>query len=167
MQEVNPAAQGSENATQEQGYLMAYDKKEQKAKGVKGIAANGELETLEASERNKGQFVRVDRFGNFFTNFGKNFLYPVQHPTRFSLYRMEENTPVEQAARKIEEAQRPENEAVRRELSKNNRIYNNHFFNEREINWQQAERYGLTPGGAQTDGRYGKAAAGQAVRHSL
>ena len=26
MQEVNPAAQGSENATQEQGYLMAYDK---------------------------------------------------------------------------------------------------------------------------------------------
>lgn len=145
MQEVNPAAQGSENATQEQGYLMAYDKKEQKAKGVKGIAANGELETLEASERNKGQFVRVDRFGNFFTNFGKNFLYQYNNPTRFSLYRMEENTPVEQAARKIEEAQRPENEAVRRELSKNNRIYNNHFFNEREINWQQAERYGLTP----------------------
>ena len=107
MQEVNPAAQGSENATQEQGYLMAYDKKEQKAKGVKGIAANGELETLEASERNKGQFVRVDRFGNFFTNFGKNFLYQYNNPTRFSLYRMEENTPVEQAARKIEEAQRP------------------------------------------------------------
>lgn len=145
MQEVNPAAQGSENATQEQGYLMAYDKKEQKAKGVKGIAANGELETLEASERNKGQFVRVDRFGNFFTNFGKNFLYQYNNPTRFSLYRMEENTPVEQAARKIEEAQRPENEAVRRELSKNNRIYNNHFFNEREINWEQAECYGLTP----------------------
>ena len=94
MQEVNPAAQGSENATQEQGYLMAYDKKEQKAKGVKGIAANGELETLEANEQNKGQFVRVDRFGNFFTNFGKNFLYQYNNPTRFSLYRMEENTPV-------------------------------------------------------------------------
>lgn len=124
MQEVNPAAQGSENATQEQGYLLAYDKKEQKAKGVKGIAANGELETLEANERNKGQFVRVDRFGNFFTNFGKNFLYQYNNPTRFSLYRMEGNTPVEQAARKIKEAQCPENEAVRRELSKNNRIYN-------------------------------------------
>ena len=39
MEEVKPAATGSENATQEQGYLMAYDKKEQKAKGVKGIAA--------------------------------------------------------------------------------------------------------------------------------
>ncbi len=50
MEEVKPAATGSENATQEQGYLMAYDKKEQKAKGVKGIAANGELETLEANE---------------------------------------------------------------------------------------------------------------------
>ena len=130
MQEVNPADQGSENATQEQGYLMAYDKKEQKAKGVKGIAANGELETLEASERNKGQFVRVDRFGNFFTNFGKNFLYQYNNPTRFSLYRMEENTPVEQAARKIEEAQRPENEAVRRELLWG--IERSGFFNGRE-----------------------------------
>ena len=53
MEEIKPAATGSENATQEQGYLMAYDKKEQKAKGVKGIAANGELETLEANETNK------------------------------------------------------------------------------------------------------------------
>ena len=135
MQEVQPAAQGSENATQEQGYLMAYDKREQKAKGVKGIAANGELETLEANERNKGQFIRVDRFGNFFTNFGKNFLYQYNNPTRFSLYRMEESCPVEQAAKKIEDAQQPQNESLRRELFKNNRIYNNHFFNEREINW--------------------------------
>ena len=61
MEEVKPTATGSENATQEQGYLMAYDKKEQKAKGVKGIAANGELETLEANETNKDQFIRVDR----------------------------------------------------------------------------------------------------------
>ena len=85
---------------------MAYDKKEQKAKGVKGIAANGELETLEANETNKSQFIRVDRYGNFFTNFGKNFLYQYNNPTRFSLYRMEENTPVEQAAKKIEEAKK-------------------------------------------------------------
>ena len=108
----------------------------------------------------------MDRFGNFFTNFGKNFLYQYNNPTRFSLYRMEENTPVEQAARKIEEAQRPENEAVRRELSKNNRIYNNHFFNEREINWQQAERYGVTRRCSNRRAIW-KTAAGQAVRHSL
>lgn len=145
MQEVNPAAQGSENTAQETGYLMAYDKKEQKAKGVKGITAGGELETLEANEENKGHFIRVDRYGNFFTNFGKNFLYQYNHPTRFSLYRMEETTPVEQAAKKIEEAQQPQNESLRRELSKNNRIYNNHLFNEREINWEQAARYGITP----------------------
>ena len=145
MEEVKPAATGSENATQEQGYLMAYDKKEQKAKGVKGIAANGELETLEANETNKSQFIRVDRHGNFFTNFGKNFMYQYNHPTRYALYRMEEKTPVEEAKRRIEQAQLPENESLRRELSRDNRIYNNHLFNEREINWQQAERYGLTP----------------------
>ena len=145
MQEADPAVQDSERTGQEIGYLMAYDKKEQKAKGVKGIAANGDLETLEANERNKGQFVRVDRYGNFFSNFGKNFIYQYNHPTRFSLYRMPENTPAEQAASKIEEAQQPQNEMLRRELSKNNRIYNNHFFNEREINWEQAARYGITP----------------------
>lgn len=145
MEEIKPAATGSENATQEQGYLMAYDKKEQKAKGVKGIAANGELETLEANETNKDQFIRVDRHGNFFTNFGKNFMYQYNHPTRYALYRMEEKTPVEEAKRRIEQAQLPGNESLRRELSRDNRIYNNHLFNEREINWQQAERYGLTP----------------------
>ena len=145
MQEVNPAAQGSENATQEQGYLMAYDKKEQKAKGIKGIAANGELETLEASEQNKGQFVRVDRFGNFFTNFGKNFLYQYNNPGRYSLYNMPKETLVEQAKEKIEAAQEPQNEAVRRELA-STRVYNNHRFNEREVNWEQAAKYGITPG---------------------
>lgn len=145
MQEVRPTAQGCENSSQETGYLMAYDKREQKAKGVTGIAANGELETLEANEENKGQFVRVDRFGNFFTNFGKNFLYQYNHPTRFSLYRMPEEMPAAEAAKKITDAQLPQNEAIRRELSKENRIYNNHLFNEREINWEQAARYGITP----------------------
>ena len=117
MEELKPAATGSENATQEQGYLMAYDKKEQKAKGVKGIAANGELETLEANETNKSQFIRVDRYGNFFTNFGKNFMYQYNHPTRYALYRMEEKTPVEEAKRRIEQAQLPENESLRREIT--------------------------------------------------
>ena len=40
MDNVNLAPENN-GATQEHGYLMAYDKKEQKAKGVKGIAANG------------------------------------------------------------------------------------------------------------------------------
>ncbi len=145
MEDVKQTAKGGEGTAAEKGYLLAYDKKEQKVKGVKGIAANGDLETIEANEQNKGDFIRVDRFGNFFTNFGKNFMYQYNHPTRFSLYRMPEDTPVEQAARKIEEAQLPQNESIRRELSRENRIYNNHLFNEREINWEQAARYGITP----------------------
>ena len=49
MDNVNLAPENN-GAAQEHGYLMAYDKKEQKAKGVKGIAANGELETLDAGD---------------------------------------------------------------------------------------------------------------------
>ena len=59
MNDVNLAPENKE-ATPEHGYLMAYDKKEQKAKGVKGIAANGELETLEANEANRDQFIKVE-----------------------------------------------------------------------------------------------------------
>ena len=143
MDNVNLAPENN-GATQEHGYLMAYDKKEQKAKGVKGIAANGELETLEANEANRGQFIKVDRHGNFFTNFGKNFLYQYNNPGRYSLYNIPKETPVEQAKEKIEAAQLLQNEAVRKELA-SARVYNNHRYNEREINWEQAARYGITP----------------------
>lgn len=145
MNDVNLAPENKE-ATPEHGYLMAYDKKEQKAKGVKGIAANGELETLEANEANRDQFIKVDQRGNFFTNFGKNFLYQYNNPGRYSLYNMPKETPVEQAKEKIEAAQEPQNEAVRRELA-STRVYNNHRFNEREVNWEQAAKYGITPDG--------------------
>ena len=91
MNDVNLAPENKE-ATPEHGYLMAYDKKEQKAKGVKGIAANGELETLEANEANRDQFIKVDQRGNFFTNFGKNFLYQYNNPGRYSLYNMPKET---------------------------------------------------------------------------
>lgn len=143
MDNVNLAPENN-GTTQEHGYLMAYDKKEQKAKGVKGIAANGELETLDANEANKDQFIKVDQRGNFFTNFGKNFLYQYNNPGRYSLYNIPKETPVVQAKEKIEAAQEPQNEAVRRELA-STRVYNNHRYNEREINWEQAARYGITP----------------------
>ena len=84
MNDVNLAPENKE-ATPEHGYLMAYDKKEQKAKGVKGIAANGELETLEANEANRDQFIKVDQRGNFFTNSGRIFststIIPVVTPS--------------------------------------------------------------------------------------
>ncbi len=99
MDNVNLAPENNE-ATQEHGYLMAYDKKEQKAKGVKGIAANGELETLEANEANKDQFIKVDQSGNFFTNLGKNFLYKYNNPGRYSLYDIPKETLVSRQKKK-------------------------------------------------------------------
>ena len=59
---------------------------------------------------------------------------------------MPKETLVEQAKEKIEAAQEPQNEAVRRELA-STRLYNNHRFNEREVNWEQAAKYGITPDG--------------------
>jgi hypothetical protein len=83
MNDVNLAPENKE-ATPEHGYLMAYDKKEQKAKGVKGIAANGELETLEANEANRDQFIKVDQRGNSPTSgriFSTSTIIPVVTPS--------------------------------------------------------------------------------------
>lgn len=143
MSEVNVSS-GQQSTADEHGYLMAYDKKERKAKGVTGIDANGDLMTAEADEVNRSQFVKIDQHGNFFTNFGKNFMYQYNNPTGYSLYNMPKETPVEQAKEKIEAAQEPQNEHLRRELS-SKRIYNHHRFNEREIDWKKAEKYGITP----------------------
>lgn len=77
MNDVNLAPENKE-ATPEHGYLMAYDKKEQKAKGVKGIAANGELETLEANEANQGPVYQSGPTWKLLHQLREEFSLPVQ-----------------------------------------------------------------------------------------
>ena len=95
----------SQQQESQEQYLLAYDRQENKVKGVKGIDEQHNLQTDEPTSENQKQFVKIDRTGNFFTNFGKNFLKEFKHPTRFILYKIPENTPPEEAARQIETVQ--------------------------------------------------------------
>ena len=59
MSDSNEALQNQvppENA----GYLMTYDKKDKKVKGVTGIDAEGNLTTEEAKDLNRGKFMKID-----------------------------------------------------------------------------------------------------------
>lgn len=60
MNDVNLAPENKE-ATPEHGYLMAYDKKEQKAKGVKGIAANVNPEKPDVPLNKNDAFQKVQK----------------------------------------------------------------------------------------------------------
>lgn len=142
MDQMNTAQQ--EQSVDHAGYLMAYDKKEKRAKGVTGIDADGNLTLEEAAGENRHHFMKVDRHGNILSNFGKNFMYQFNNPSGFLFYHMPKDTKPEVAAQQIEDCLHSEDESARRSLS-SHRIYNEHLFNEREIDWRQAERYGITP----------------------
>lgn len=132
----------SQQQESQEQYLLAYDRQENKVKGVKGIDEQHNLQTDEPTSENQKQFVKIDRTGNFFTNFGKNFLKEFKHPTRFILYKIPENTPPEEAARQIETVQTSEDNDIRRSLN-NKRIYNKQRFNPCEIPWEIGARYGI------------------------
>lgn len=141
MNEVNTTQQTQ--AEEYAGYLMAYDKKEKRAKGVTGIDTGGNLTLEEAAEENRHRFMKVDKYGNILSNFGKNFMYQFNNPSGFLFYNMPKETKPEVAAQQIEDCLHSDDESARRTLS-THRIYTEHMFNEREIDWQQAERYGIT-----------------------
>lgn len=141
MSETNETPQTQ--ALQEEGYLMAYDKKAKKAKGVTGIDAEGNLKMEEPTDENQRQFMKVDKSGNILSNFGKNFLYQYNNPTGFLLYNISDTTKPAEAATQIETALQSQDDTVRKSLN-HPRIYNDHHFNEREVDWEQAERYGIT-----------------------
>ena len=90
MDQMNAAQQ--EQAEEHAGYLMAYDKKEKRAKGVTGIDADGNLTLEEAAGENRHHFMKVDRYGNILSNFGKNFMYQFNNPSNFLFYNMSKET---------------------------------------------------------------------------
>lgn len=140
-QKDQTTAQNSQE--QPDGYLMTYDRQEGKARGVKGINQNHELETDEPVTSNLEKFIRIDKQGNFFTNFGKNFLKEFNNPTRFILYNTPAGTPPEAAARQIETVQQSQDPSVKKSLN-DRRIYNKQRFNPCEIPWEVGEKYGVT-----------------------
>lgn len=145
--EVNEMQKDQTNAqnSQEQpdGYLMTYDRQEGKARGVKGIGKNHELETDEPVTSNLEKFIRIDKQGNILTNFGKNFLKEFNNPTRFILYNTPTGTPPEETAREIETVQQSQDPSVKKSLN-GRRIYNKQRFNPCEIPWEVGGKYGIT-----------------------
>src|SRR5699024_12314829 len=70
--------------------LLVLDKEKKKIQAVKNIKENGEMETVDPTKENQSQFMRVDKHGDFVSNFLSNFIRQLKDPTRFSFFKVPE-----------------------------------------------------------------------------
>lgn len=68
--------------------LLVIDKEKKKIQAVKGIDEKGQLETVEPTKKNQNQFMKIDKHGDFFSNFVANFLNQLKNPTQFSFFKV-------------------------------------------------------------------------------
>ncbi|WP_380935244.1 DUF3945 domain-containing protein [Sphingobacterium bambusae] len=68
--------------------LLVLDKALKKIMAVKGISKDGQLQTVEPLEKNKNQFLKIDKQGDPLSNFFNNFASQLDNPTNFSFYRI-------------------------------------------------------------------------------
>lgn len=75
--------------------ILVLDK-EKKNRGSKSIDEKGELETVSPT-KNGSQFMQVDRHGDFFSNFFKNFIQQLKNPTRYTFFHVPADLAIEKA----------------------------------------------------------------------
>jgi hypothetical protein len=68
--------------------LLVMDKKGNTIKGVTGLSKNGTVKAKAITEKQQPDFLRIERNGDFFSNFFGNFLRQLKEPTRFDFFRV-------------------------------------------------------------------------------
>lgn len=97
--------------------LLVLDKEKMKIQAVKSIDENGKMETVDPTKKNQGEFMRVDKHGDFFSNFFSNFIRQLKNPTNFSFFKVAEPEAIEKAKEMQKQVDRPtpEGEKVMKE----------------------------------------------------
>ncbi len=141
--------------------LLVLDKEKMKIQAVKSIDEKGKMETVEPTKKNQNQFMRIDKHGDFLSNFFSNFVSQLKNPTKFSFF----NGPANFAVEIAEELQRrvdnptPENKdffkkaelkAEQKQVNKNNMETtqttpktSEYHFNPEKIDWDTMKNIGL------------------------
>lgn len=97
--------------------LLVLDKEKMKIQAVKSIDKDGKMQTVDPTKKNESQFMRVDKHGDFISNFFSNFWRQLKNPTQFEFFKV----PADQAVEKAKEFQKqvdnptPEGEKVMKE----------------------------------------------------
>jgi len=82
--------------------LLVLDKEKMKIQAVKSIDKNGKMETVDPTKKNQSEFMRVDKQGDFISNFFSNFYRQLKDPTKFTFFKV----PADKALEKAKEFQK-------------------------------------------------------------
>jgi hypothetical protein len=77
--------------------LLVLDKEKMKIQAVKSIDENGKMETVDPTQKNQSDFMRVDKHGDFVSNFLSNFWRQLKDPTKFTFFKVSADEAVEKA----------------------------------------------------------------------
>ncbi|WP_346239596.1 DUF3945 domain-containing protein [Niabella insulamsoli] len=123
--------------------LLVLDKELKKIMAVTGIDKNGELEKVEASKKNQGRFMRIDKQGDIFSNFFSNFLQQLKHPTRFRFFKVPAIGAIDIAAKMQQHVTNPNEESEK--LIKNHEVNLSSQQDQKQINQSNMETTQATP----------------------
>nr|WP_315155771.1 DUF3945 domain-containing protein [uncultured Flavobacterium sp.] len=93
--------------------LLVFDKIKMKIQAVTGIDENGELKTVPVDKKNQNQFMKVDKQGDFLSNFFSNFISQLKNPTQFSFFTVPENNVVNKAKELQKHIESPNEESAK------------------------------------------------------
>lgn len=68
--------------------LLVLDKQQHKIKAVKKLKDDGTIEMLDPDEKSQADFMRIEKGGDFFSNFFSNYMRQLKEPTRFDFFRV-------------------------------------------------------------------------------
>ncbi len=68
--------------------LLVFDQEKQMLQAVKDLDKNGKLKTVEPVKENNPDFIRLDKNGDFLSNFYSNFVVQLKDPTRFRVFKI-------------------------------------------------------------------------------
>lgn len=68
--------------------LLVLDKEKNKIQAVTQMDENGKMKMVNPTKRNQNSFMRVDRHGDFISNFFSNFISQLKDPAKFSFFKV-------------------------------------------------------------------------------
>lgn len=87
MNEQNPA-RNIAHSDEFSETLLVFDQEKQTLQAVKELDKNGKLKTVDPTQENNPDFIRLDKNGDFLSNFYSNFVAQLKDPTRFRVFKI-------------------------------------------------------------------------------
>ena len=143
--------------------LLVFDKEKMKIQAVKKLEKNGQMETITPTKKNQNQFLRIDRNGDFVSNFFTNFLEQLKNPTNFLFFKVPTptainkakeiqnhlNSPTPEGKKQLNEFEiKPESHQIKNSKNmnteKNEPEKTDYRFNSEQIDWETMSNLGLS-----------------------